>query len=104
MDTRFGERGRRLSVEDCHWHLNYLDAAHAVGDPAHFYRYVEWLSRFLTTRGVPGAPVAASFGYLAEAFETVDCPPDLEAHRRLLIEALQEGSRRYDPAGGRAGA
>jgi hypothetical protein len=102
LGERFGPRGRQLSTEDCHWHLNYLDAAHAVGDPAHFYRYVEWLARFLGTRGVPPEPVAASFRYLAESFEEVSCPSDLEAHRRLLIDALNEAVHRYGPppAGG----
>src|SRR5215210_6726079 len=85
LAARYGERGRQLTAEDNLWHLNFLDAAVALGDDAHFERYADWLVRFLGPRGLDPHHVAGAFGFLAEALAQADCPPELQEHRRDLI-------------------
>lgn len=106
---RYGERGRQLTAEDNHWHLNFLDAALALGDPSHFHRYAEWLVRFLGPRGLTHEHIAGAFGFLADGLDGADCPSDLEAHRRLMVDLLREAAwrvlaNRVPPATGPAPA
>jgi hypothetical protein len=89
LAVRYGERGRQLTAEDNLWHLNFLDAAVALGDDAHFERYADWLVRFLGPRGLNAHHVAGAFGFLAEGLARADCPAELEEHRRALIRLLR---------------
>ena len=50
--ARHGERGRVKCLEDMHYNLEHLAPAVALGDPALFVRYVEWLRDMLHARGV----------------------------------------------------
>jgi hypothetical protein len=82
-----------LRAEDLQWHLSFLDAALATGEPSQFLQYAEWVVRFLSTRGVGGPLVAESFDYLADGLGSLPCPVDLEAHRRLQVDTLRKAAR-----------
>jgi hypothetical protein len=101
LETRFGDHGRALTAEDCHWHLNYLDVALSLGDLASFHRYVEWLVRFLTPRGVEPSMIAGALVGLADALDEVGITSDLEGHRRMLVEVLRrEAGQLHTATGG----
>src|ERR1700677_1043414 len=57
---RYGERGRQFTAEDNIWHLNFLDAAIALGDPEYFCRYATWLVEFFAPRGLGPEHVAGA--------------------------------------------
>ena len=94
---RHGERGRRFTAEDNFWHLNFLDAAVALGDPEHFRGYATWLVEFFAPRGLGPEHVAGAFRFLAEGLAAADVPPEQEGHRRELIEVLRETQARILP-------
>jgi hypothetical protein len=91
---RYGERGRQLTAEDNVWHLNFLDAAVALGDPEHFRRYATWLVEFFAPRGLGPEHVEGAFRFLAEGLAAADVPPEQEGQRRELIEVLRETQAR----------
>ena len=49
---RHGERGRSKCLQDMHYNLEHLAPAVALGQPAMFARYAEWLRDMLAARGV----------------------------------------------------
>jgi hypothetical protein len=87
---RYGERGRHLTAEDNVWHLNFLDASVALGDPEHFRRYATWLVEFFAPRGLGPEHVAGAFRFLADGLAAADVPVEHEGQRRELIEVLRE--------------
>ncbi len=96
----YGERGRSFTAEDNLWHMNFLDAAIAVGFPDHFDRYADWLVSFLVPRGLRPEHVAGAFGFLADAIEEAEVEPQEREHRRQLVEVLRSTAARveYDDA------
>ena len=95
---RYGERGRSLTAEDNHWHLNFLDAAVALQEPARFERYADWLLAFLGPRGLGPQHVAGVFGFLAEGLADVAVAPEQETHRQALVDLLKQTGARILPA------
>ncbi len=91
---RYGERGRQLTAEDNHWHLNYLDATAVLNDPCHFERYAGWLVSFLGPRGLGRDHIGGVFGFLADELERITVPAEQEAHRHFLIDVLRRTSER----------
>jgi hypothetical protein len=91
---RYGERGRQFTAEDNFWHLNFLDAAVALGDPEHFRRYATWLLEFFAPRGLGPEHVAGAFQFLAEGLAAAEVPPEQEGHRQELIEVLRDTGAR----------
>ena len=102
LDRRYGERGRRHTAEDNFWHLEHLDAAEAAGEPAAFAAYADWLVGLLSARGMDRSHVAGAFGFLAEALESVACPPRWEDHRRSLAAILRVNQSRILEGAGRS--
>ena len=49
---RHGQRGRAKCLQDMHYNLEHLAPAVALGQPALFARYAEWLRDMLQSRGV----------------------------------------------------
>ncbi len=91
---RYGERGRQFTAEDNFWHLNFLDAALALGDREHFRRYATWLVEFFGPRGLGPEHVAGAFRFLAEGLAAAQVPPEQEGQRRELIEVLRDTGAR----------
>jgi hypothetical protein len=96
LAERYGERGRSLTAEDNLWHLTFLDAAFALGDPSHFDRYADWLVPFLVARGLVPRHVSGAFGFLADALEAADVPEAELRHRRELVEVLRTTAARIE--------
>ena len=94
MAGRYGERGKSLTAEDNFWHLNFLDSATHLGDPAHFDRYADWLLSFLTPRGMGPHHIAGAFGFLADAIGSAEIEPGEEDHRRTLVSTLSDTASR----------
>ncbi|MBC7917261.1 MAG: cobalamin B12-binding domain-containing protein [Rhodoferax sp.] len=63
---RFGEAGRKRCHADVLHHMDYLASALALGHPAHFIQYVQWLREVLAGRGVPVAHLDFSLDRMAE--------------------------------------
>jgi hypothetical protein len=82
------------AAEDFRWHLNYLDAALALGDPSTFQRYGEWVVRHHGPRGLSAEQVASAFDLLADAIEPLPCAPDLDAHHCVLVSVVRETAAR----------
>lgn len=97
---RYGERGRSLTAEDNHWHLNFLDVAVEMSYPPHFERYADWLVAFLGPRGLGRHHVAGAFGFLADALEAAEVGPGQEEHRGRLVGQLRATAARIVGEGG----
>ena len=94
LEARYGERGRSFVAEDGLWHLEHLDAAVAVQIPQLFEDYAAWLVGLLVARGVGREQVAGAFKFLAEGLERVECPEELQEHRRELVALLLDTAAR----------
>src|SRR3954465_15177579 len=94
LNARYGERGRQFIAQDALWHLEHLDAAVEIADPAIFAQYADWVTGLLQARGVGAEQVAGAFGFLAEALAAVDCPAGQQAHRDELIALLRDNQVR----------
>jgi hypothetical protein len=94
LDARYGEWGRQFVAEDAFWHLEHLDAAIEVEDPAVFADYADWVTGLLGARGIGPEQVAGAFGFLAEALEKVACPAAQETHRERLVAVLRDNQAR----------
>jgi hypothetical protein len=64
---RFGERGKRFTVEDGHFHLSHLSQALVASDVEVLAAYARWLRTLLTSRGMCSLHVAENFERLARA-------------------------------------
>lgn len=64
---RFGERGKRFTVEDGHFHLSHLGQALVARDVEVFNGYARWLRTLLTSRGMCSLHLAENFERLARA-------------------------------------
>jgi hypothetical protein len=53
LTERYGENGRRRTLEDMHFNIEHLIPALDLGEPEMFARYVRWLDALLRARGVP---------------------------------------------------
>jgi methanogenic corrinoid protein MtbC1 len=51
--TRYGERGRKLGIEDAAYHQSYLACAIAVGSSVPFADYARWTVSMLGARKIP---------------------------------------------------
>jgi hypothetical protein len=94
LDERYGERGRHHTAEDNYWHLDYLDTAAHAQCPEIFSDYTDWLVGLLTFRGLDRCHVAGVYGFLSEALDRVECPPQYEDQRRFLLAILRENRER----------
>jgi hypothetical protein len=98
-DARYGERGRRYTAEDSHYHVQYLVEALRGGSPETLVAYARWLQPLLTTRGMCSRHLAENFAYLAEAIRAEGLDPADEA--QAYLDAA-EGALRYDAGPARA--
>lgn len=55
---RYGEMGRKKSIQDTQYNLAYLAEAIAAADPALFVDYVGWMKPMLASRGVLAGDLA----------------------------------------------
>src|SRR4051794_36991409 len=60
LELRYGERGRQFIAQDALWHLEHLDAAVEIAEPAIFAEYVDWVTGLLQARGVATEQVAGA--------------------------------------------
>lgn len=66
-NDRFAARGRKHSVQDLAFHVDYVIQAAEANDAGVMERYARWLQGVLTTRGMCSLHLADSFGRLAVA-------------------------------------
>lgn len=66
--TRFGERGRKLGIEDAGFHIDFLAGAVESGTPLPFQEYASWAARMLASRGIAPEFVAENLSQIGEAF------------------------------------
>lgn len=82
---RFGERGKRFTVEDGHFHLSHLNQALVARDVEVLTGYARWLRTLLTSRGMCSLHVAENFERLARAL--ADDVEDSAAAVEYLVAA-----------------
>lgn len=92
-NERFAARGRKHSVQDLAFHVDYVIQAVEGRDAGVMERYARWLQGVLTTRGMCTLHLADSFGRLAAAIGDEQATAYLGAARAALL---------YDGGGARA--
>lgn len=84
-NERFAARGRKHSVQDLVFHVDYVIQAAEANDAGVMERYARWLQGVLTTRGICSLHLADSFGRLANAISDASARRYLSAARAALI-------------------
>jgi hypothetical protein len=64
--ARYDERQRRRTEEDVAYIVEFLGAAHFVGDVTLFTEFVHWLRDVLVARNVPAATLTAGLAVIGE--------------------------------------
>lgn len=98
LEQRFGTRGRQVCRDDIGHHLDYLQAALDLGEPAPFLCYAAWLSDLLQHRGVAPAHLTESFALLEEFFSR-HLPPAQAATVCAILRAACSPSVALVPYG-----
>jgi len=86
--ARYGERGRRLAIEDAKYHLDFLAGAIESGSVASFEDYARWSSRMLAARGIAPQFVAENFRQLGESLNRILSEDSAE----MISSYIQAGS------------
>ena len=85
-DARFGERGRKMALEDGQHHLSYLGAALVANNPGVLIKYAQWLRSVLVPRGVCSFHLGENLARIGEAVAERGLDTDGRA-RKFLAEA-----------------
>ncbi|EYF06824.1 hypothetical protein [Chondromyces apiculatus] len=96
-EARYGERGRRFSHEDGHYHVRYLVEALRSGTPETLCAYARWLQTLLTSRGMCTAHLVENFERIgAKVGSAVEGSEAAVAYLKAAVEALRypEGAAR----------
>ena len=67
---RYGERGRRLGIEDAAYHLEFLAGAVECGTSLPFVDYVRWTVSMLGARGIAASFLEETLEQIQAALET----------------------------------
>src|SRR5664279_2626574 len=74
--VRYGERGKKLGIEDACYHLDFLAGAVETGSAAPFADYVHWVVNMLGARGIAASFLAENLtqieGALRERLNTTE--------------------------------
>ncbi len=68
--TRYGERGRKLGIQDAIFHQTYLNSAIESGSVAPFEAYARWTVSMLGSRNIAANFVAENFLQIGEALQS----------------------------------
>ena len=85
-DARWGERGRKVALQDGLHHLSYLDAALTANDAGVLIKYAQWLRSVLVPRGVCSLHLAENLARIGEVVAERGLDSDGRA-RKFLAEA-----------------
>ncbi|WP_254901723.1 hypothetical protein [Thalassobacillus devorans] len=86
---KFGENGRRRTIEDNYHHLDHLDTAYQMGTSTFFVDYTLWLNSVLTSRGVGTELIVDNYERLIKGMENAAFESSDE--RDAYLEYLQAG-------------
>ena len=76
--TRYGERGRKLGIEDAVFHQSYLSSAIAAGATAPFADYDRWTVQMLGARNIAAHFVTENLEQIRQAIQPLLSPPENE--------------------------
>ena len=85
-DARFGERGRKMALEDGLHHLSYLGAALEAKDAGVLLKYAQWLRSVLVPRGLCSFHLGENLARIGEVVAERGLDADGRA-RSFLAEA-----------------
>ena len=84
---RYGEYGRRKTLEDNEHHLKHLETSVSLGNPQFFIDYAQWLDGILTARGMTTALLIDNFERLLNIFSSQDDIP--EEYINILSKTIE---------------
>jgi len=76
--ARYGERGRKLGIEDACFHLDFLAGALEAGSVTPFEDYVRWTARMLGARNIAAHFVAETLEQIESALASHLTVPEAE--------------------------
>ncbi len=88
-DVRYGERGRRLGIEDAGFHMEYLAGAIEAGSTGAFVGYARWTTRMLGARGIAAHSVEENLAQLERHISPLLLPLEREAVQPYLTLGRQ---------------
>ena len=86
-DDRYGERGRRYSIEDGNYNLDFLTTALQLEDTAGLVHYITWLRAVLVNRGMCTEHLRLTLMATADA-----CDKKLEPEHGLLVRVYLDAA------------
>ena len=87
-DARFGERGRKMALEDGLHHLSYLGAALEAKDAGVLLKYAQWLRSVLVPRGMCSFHLSENLARIGELLAERGLDSDGRS-RRFLLKACE---------------
>ena len=88
---KFGDNGRKRTVEDNYHHIRHLETAYQMKQSSFFQEYTRWLNNVLTSRGVGTALIIDNYERLIKWMEQAefDSAEEKEAYRTYLDEGIK---------------
>ncbi|GGD07045.1 hypothetical protein [Pontibacillus salipaludis] len=86
---RFGENGRKRTIEDNYHHLDHLSTTYNMGDAQFFMDYTKWLQTVLTSRNVGTELIVDNYERLYRHLDELEDQEESKAYQSYLTSGIE---------------